>query len=124
MLLFNLVFISFDGGFSSSIHTTKWLLDRIHLHCEVKDTALILTSGLDLDSTVVHADEVLADHQAEAYAFTVHFGGPTKFAELGEQLGHLLLLNALACVHNVHNKHLVDRVEGHYDAYQASSGEF
>ena len=68
-------------------------------------------------------DEVLADHQAHADSLMVHIGCTKEFAELGEQLAHLILHDALTSVDNVHLQLLIIIVISGYDSYLATTGE-
>lgn len=63
--------------------------------------------GEYLNSSFVQMHEVLADHETHAYTFTVHVSSAEQLAKLLEQLTHLIMLDAFACVDDVDVEHLI-----------------
>ena len=87
LLCFSVRFIFVGSAGRSSCPVTFWrLTDCLHFHREVKDTAFVLTSRVDLDGTFIHTDKFLADHEAESDTLTIHLCRPSQLAKLSEKL--------------------------------------
>ena len=77
---------------------------------------------VDLPTTV--KQDLLADGQAETEAIRVRILGPLHFPEKRKQFVHLFLLDALACITDMHLQLFLVVIIGRTNSYPASMSEF